>query len=144
MAATMGEYLKKVDPDAEDMLVAARAILAVAVDTNKPLNENVIAMATGLTVDTVRDILNSPVYQQLISDQVRFLVTGTLVRGVKALGRIIDSDQSTDANTIAATRGVTHLCQVIQQSMPNNQGNTGDEKLNKVLELIESRNNKGA
>lgn len=100
----MVQHLKYVDPPAEDALLTARAILAVATNPQIELSVADIAMHAGMTVDSVRRVLNSPLYQNLLEQEVKMLVAGSLTRGIRAMDKIVSGEKSTDMAKIAAHR----------------------------------------
>lgn len=112
----MVERLPTATADSENMLATARMILAVALNPRRPFDVPEIAMETGLTYDTVRQILASPEYAELMNREIRTLVTTTLTKGVSAMDKIIANEKSTDANKVSALRAVVHTFQAMTQT----------------------------
>lgn len=133
----MEQTLQQVDARSQEMLMTARAILACSLNPSMPLTVPEIAMATGLTREAVRYALQSPAYQTLIENEIRTMVAGSMMRGVRKLDEIVNKDKVTDANAIAAVRAIAHVAQVISQVRDSDSADTdADHKLKAALRLI--------
>lgn len=135
----MSHTLKQVDTRGEEMIMTARAVLACALNPAQRLDVTEIAMATGLTREAVRHVLGSQTYQRLISDEIRMLVSGSLMRGVRRLDEIVNGEKTTHSNAIAAHRAVVHTYQAITQARPADDNESkSDEQLKNALKLIQA------
>lgn len=97
------------------MLATARCVIAASLDGE--FSVEVIAERTGLTEDATRAVLNSPAYQQLVRDEMQQIVAHTLVRGTQAMAKIIESDQVSHKDRIAAHRAIVQTYESIRGSL---------------------------
>lgn len=131
----MVQHLQDVDQESQDRLMTARAILAVATNPDVSLSLTEIAMHSGMTVEAVRRVLNSPTYQQLFDEEIRHLVSRVLTRGIKAMDKIVHDEKSSAMAKVAAHRANISAFQALagRQAPPDDS----DEQTRRLLIELE-------
>jgi predicted transcriptional regulator len=133
----MLQVLPEADEKTRDMLIAARCILAAVTDPKIGLTITGIAEATGLTLETVKHILNSAVYRQLLEDQFHLRVSSIMTRGIVKMDEIIHREKARDADKVAAYRTVVATYQAMVDSMPKHDGASAKNDFQAALDLLD-------
>lgn len=98
--------LVDVDQEASELLLTAKCVIAAIADQETGFSVPSIADATGLTLEQVREILNTKTFQDLLRQELAHMVSGTMVRGIQTMARIIDDVTAKNSDRIAAHRAV--------------------------------------
>jgi len=97
-----------------ELLETVRCILAAATDGNIEFNVPAIADRTGLTVEAVQRVFSSPVYYGLLQQEALQLISHSLLRGVRAMDKIVHAGGITrNSDKIAAHRAIVHTYQAV-------------------------------
>lgn len=99
------------------MLLTAKCVIAATIDGDAEFSVPAIAERTGLTMEAVKAVLNSPTYQGLMREEMQQIVAHTLVRGVQTMANIINDGEAKNSDRIAAHRAIVQTYEAMRGNL---------------------------
>ncbi len=116
--------------------VAVRLIAAYMADPDQALDPKAIGARIGCSEAEIRFVLASPIYSEMMREELRGLAMGLLSRGMTVIDRIICDKQTRDSDRIAAHRALLKSYEVIAKIEPVHEGLKGRESFMKMLDRL--------
>jgi hypothetical protein len=119
-----------------DMLRTARVILYAVSNPSVALSIGALATATGLTAESVREVLKSPIYLDLIHTHFKMQVTSALSRGIDAMDKLVHNDQARDADRVSAYKSIVQTYAAVAGHLPKQEGGNADTEFKAALKIL--------
>lgn len=116
--------------------VAVRLIAAYMADPDQALDPEAIGKRIGCSGAEIRFVLASPIYSEMMREELRGLAMGLLSRGMTVIDRIICDDKTRDSDRIAAHRALLKSYEVIANIEPVHEGLKSRESFVKMLDRL--------
>ena len=130
-----------VDEKQMQALLVCRAIVKISMDPDQSMLVEDLAHRLKLTEDTVRDILSSPIYREVMAKAVDQECLALIARNTRAIGREIVNNKDVDVRVrLQAQSALTGTMKALVAVSPLQDQNQAEQDLEAEVKRLEVAN----
>jgi hypothetical protein len=107
--------------ESAEALATVRIVIAAASRMDRPFSVAAIAEDTGLTVEGVREVMEGPLYRDLLTGECRNLLSHAMTRGLRRMDDIVNAEKSSDRDRVSAFNAIVNTYGAVKPTKHDEQ-----------------------